>query len=95
MHYFRRSTLDRLQNHIILLWFIELHDSEHATSHLIFEWFLTELAFESFPEIGGDLGAFIYESLTIQPLFKTFNMDLAHATTAFTRAYQLIARLVL
>ena len=58
--YFRWSTLDRFQDHVVLLWLVKLHDGEHAASHLVFEGSLAKLALERLPEVRGDFSAFIY-----------------------------------
>ena len=95
MHDLRRSTLDRLEDHVVFLRFVELHDSKHATSHLVFKRLLAQLAFKRLPKVGCNFGPLVDQSLAIEPLFQAFYVDLTHATTALAWADELIAWFVL
>ena len=87
------SALDRLQNHVVLLRLLELHNSEHATAHLVLKRCLAKLALQRFPKVRGDLVALVDETLAIEPLFETGDVDSTHRAAALTRADELIARL--
>ena len=92
---FSWSTLDRFQDHVVLFWLIKLHNGEHATAHLVLKRFLTQLTFKSFPEVGCDPGAFVDESLAVEPFLEAVNMDIAHRTLTFTWANEWITDFVL
>ena len=83
VHDFRRSTLDGLEDHVVLIRSIELHDCEHATTHLVFERLLAQLTFQGLPEVAGHSLTFIDQSFAVQPLLKALDVDLAHGSAAF------------
>jgi hypothetical protein len=92
MHYFSRCTLDGLEDHVVLLWLLELHDCEEGRSHLVLEWLLAELALDGLPEVTGHLFALIDYTLAVEPLFETVDVDLAHGATAFAGHYHFVVR---
>ena len=93
--YFRWSTLDRFQDHVVLLWLVELHDSEHAASHFVLEGGFAKLALERLPEVARDSSALVNESLAVEPLLEAGHMDLSHGAAALARTDERILVLFL
>ena len=65
MHDFGWSALNRFQDHVVIIGFVELHDREHTAAHLVLKGLLAELALQGLPEVRCDFYSFKDDLLTI------------------------------
>jgi hypothetical protein len=88
----RWCTLDGLKDNVIIFVVgqVELHDLEHLVLHSCFKWFLTKFTLKSLPEERLYFLSAIYKSFTVDPLFKTRDVNHSHRASTFARAYQLV-----
>ena len=92
---FGRCTFDWLQDHIVFLRLIKLHDAEERASKFVLKRLFAQLTLERFPKIWSNLRAFIHDALTVEPLLKTCYVYCTHGTWTLTRPDQMVIRLVL
>lgn len=95
MDNFGRCTFDTFQNHVILVRLLKLHNREHTRPHLVLEWLLAKFTLECLPKVRSDLLAFIDQSLRVEPLLQTEDMDCTHGAGTLARANQNVVLLFL
>ena len=82
VHYFGRGTFDRLQNHVVAVGLVKLHNGEERTPHFVLIWLLTEFTFNGLPEVAGNFLTLVHYALAVEPFLETANMDLTHGARA-------------